>query len=103
VTRPAVVDIAAPTGEFTAREPPDAKVAPDGASDTLRAPIGWLATADGASQAGAPEIAGLSYLYMGDHWAWRTGYCPPTLAWSTQHPPGGRSVLNRDQAPRGLR
>lgn len=75
---------------------------PDGVPGTLRAPIGWLATPEGASLELQQENPSVFFRYMGDHWAWRTGYCLPTLAWSTQHPPGGRSVLNRDQTPRGL-
>lgn len=74
----------------------------DEASGTLRAPIGWLVTPEGVSLELQQENPSLFFRYMGDHWAWRTGYCLPTLAWSTQHPPGGRSVLNRDQTPRGL-
>jgi hypothetical protein len=76
---------------------------PKGDPGARRVSIGSAVTPEREIADGTPESLGLIFVYLGDNWAWRAGCSQTTLAWSTQHPPGSRSVLNRDQTPRGLR
>ncbi len=78
------------------RDPSRGTADPKGAIGTHGALISSVVTAESAVPDVAEQRSGLPLVYLGDHWAWRTGYSPAALAWSTQHPPGSRSVLNRD-------